>query len=257
MPAAISIAASVNAITIAVPRSGSLNTSRHAAPTTSSSGRASSRRSCTLPRTLGQQRGRVQHQRELHQLRGLELERRRADPAARAVDAHADVRDVHGEHQHERRRQQRRRDAVHFRNPVARQHPHQHQADGAVDHELDEVAAAEAAALQQRRRRGGAVDHHRAERQQAHRRRQQDAVLERLAARRRPPRTIAGPAALAPAGLGLGGRATLPSRCWHPCSLRRERMEASRDRATHQIARAPAPSAFELTGSPQTPRLWR
>ncbi len=47
MPAAISIAATVNAITIAVPRSGSLNTSRLAAPTTSSNGLASSRRSCT------------------------------------------------------------------------------------------------------------------------------------------------------------------------------------------------------------------
>ena len=47
IPAAISIAATVNAITIAVPRSGWVNTSRHAAPTTSSSGLASSRRSCT------------------------------------------------------------------------------------------------------------------------------------------------------------------------------------------------------------------
>ena len=47
MPAATSSAAVVNAIVMAVPRSGSVATSRHAQPTTVSSGRASARRSCT------------------------------------------------------------------------------------------------------------------------------------------------------------------------------------------------------------------
>ena len=44
MPAASSIALTVKAITIAVPRSGCVTTSTQAAPTTSSSGRVSSRR---------------------------------------------------------------------------------------------------------------------------------------------------------------------------------------------------------------------
>ena len=47
MPAATSSAIVVKAITIAVPRSGCVATSRIAAPMTTSSGLASSRRSCT------------------------------------------------------------------------------------------------------------------------------------------------------------------------------------------------------------------
>ncbi len=47
MPAATSSAQVVKAITIAVPRSGWVTTSRQAAPTTTSSGLHSSRRSCT------------------------------------------------------------------------------------------------------------------------------------------------------------------------------------------------------------------
>ena len=103
MPAATSSAIVVKAITIAVPRSGCVATSRIAAPTTTSSGLSQVAQVVHALRALGQQRRGVQHERELHQLRGLELQRPGADPAPRAVDADADVRDVHGEHEHERR----------------------------------------------------------------------------------------------------------------------------------------------------------
>ena len=117
--------------------------------------------------TPGEQRGGIQQQRELQQLRGLKLQRPGAEPAARPVDAHAEMGDVHGEHEHERDRQQRADHALHPGQPIAREHAHQHQADRPVDEELDQVGAAGAAALEQGRGRGGAVDHHRPERQQA------------------------------------------------------------------------------------------
>src|ERR1700722_16036409 len=61
----------------------------------------------TLWATREQSRG-VENERQLQQLGGLELEWAAADPAAGAVDANADMRDVHGEHEHERDGEQRR-----------------------------------------------------------------------------------------------------------------------------------------------------
>ena len=126
-----------------------------------------------------QQRGRVEHERKLHQLRGLELQRPGSEPAASAVDADPDMRDVHGEHEHEGDEQQRRGDALHLRDAVAREQVHEDQAEAPVDQELDEIAAAVAMALEQSGRRGCAVDHHRPEGEQAQRCRQQQAMLER------------------------------------------------------------------------------
>ena len=70
------------------------------------------------------------------------------------ADAH--VGDVHGEHERERDGQQRRDEALHFGDPVARQHAHRDEPDRAVDDELDQVASCRCpspAAARWRRRR--------------------------------------------------------------------------------------------------------
>ena len=75
------------------------------------------------------------HQRELREFRGLEAERARAEPAARAAGLQPDVRDEREQQQHERvTPMQRRRDALEFavidairdeREPGRRRQPHQ------------------------------------------------------------------------------------------------------------------------------------
>jgi hypothetical protein len=133
------------------------------------------------PAALGQDPRRVEDEGELGQLGGLELHRARAQPAPRAVHRHADPRQLHGDEERERDGQQRPGAAQEPVEAAARDHVHEHDADRAVDHVLDEEAAAVARALEQRPGRGGAVDHDGAEGQQAQCRRQEDVVLERLA----------------------------------------------------------------------------
>ncbi len=151
-------------------------------------------------RALRQQRGGVQHERQLHQLRRLELQWTRPDPAPRTVHAHPDVGYVHREHEHKRDPQQRRGDALDFRHTVAREQPHQHQPHRAVHHILHEIPGPVALTLQQASRRGGAIDHHRAERQQTHRGGQQDPVLERPALLRGLPVGASDPFSCSPVG---------------------------------------------------------
>ena len=92
MPAAISSAPIAKQMTSAVPMSGCLSSSAQATPTTISSGLARPPSVLVALRPRGQQLGRVEDQRDLQQLRGLELERAGAEPARRAVHRHADAR---------------------------------------------------------------------------------------------------------------------------------------------------------------------
>ena len=106
-PAATSIADVVKAITSAVPRSGCDAISRHAAPTISRERHQLLGLADDLRPLRDAAPRRVEHERELHQLRRLELQRPGAEPALRAVDRHADARELHQHEQAERNRQQR------------------------------------------------------------------------------------------------------------------------------------------------------
>ena len=179
MPAATSSAAVVNAITIAVPMSGWVATSRQAAPTTISSGLASSRRSCTRWGRRASSVAAYSTSASFISSEGWNWSgpapiQRRAPltrtPTCGTCTASTSTNDDASSGAVI---------ALHFGDPVAGEHAHHDQADRPVGDELDQIALP-LPALQQRRGRGGAVDHHRAERQQAQRRGQQDAVLERL-----------------------------------------------------------------------------
>jgi hypothetical protein len=139
------------------------------------------RRRAQPPGPLGQDAHRVEDERELRDLRRLELERPRAEPAARAVDGHAQPRDLHGQQAGEGHDQHRARGAQRDVQAPARDDIHEHDPDGAVGDVAHEERAAVPAPLEQRPRRRRAVDHDRAERQQAQRRGQDDVGLERLA----------------------------------------------------------------------------
>ena len=101
-------------------------------------------------------------------------------PAPRPVDGDAEARQQHEHQQHERAEQQRRREAAHVLEPVAREQVHHDQPAGAVHQVLDEVRGPVAVTLEQRARRRRRVDHHRAARQQAEGGREEQSVLERL-----------------------------------------------------------------------------
>ena len=103
------------------------------------------------------------------------------EPAAGAVDLHAEARDQHEQQQHERDQQQQRRVAADAASSPWRESTCiADEPDGAVGEVLDQVGRAVALALQQRPRGRGRVDHHRAARQQAEGRGEQQPVLERL-----------------------------------------------------------------------------
>ena len=143
-------------------------------------GPATVRRLCASFGRAEMHRRRVQDERELHQLGGLELQRAGAEPAAGAVDLHAEAGDEHEQQQDEADHQQERRVAADALEPLAGDDVHRHQADGAVDQVLDEVGGAVAVALQERARARRRVDHHRPAGEQAEGRGQQQPVLERL-----------------------------------------------------------------------------
>ena len=108
--------------------------------------------------------GRVQHERQLHDLGRLELQRAGAQPAPRPVDLDADPGQQHQQEQHEGDEQQQRRRAADVLEPVAREQLHQGEAERPVDEVLDEVGRAVALALEQRPGGRRGVDHHGARR---------------------------------------------------------------------------------------------
>jgi hypothetical protein len=122
----------------------------------------------------------VQHERELHDLARLELQRAHAEPAARAVDLDADARDLHEHEHHERGDQQRAGVAAHEVELDARDDLHRDQPDGPIADVLDQVRGPVPLALEHRAGRGGRVDHDGAAGQQAEGGGQQQSVLERL-----------------------------------------------------------------------------
>ena len=132
----------MNAITIAVPTSGWVTTSRQRRADHEEQWVCQLAQIVHALRTPCQERGGVQDERELQELGGLELERAGADPATGAVDAHPDVRNVRCEHEHERHDEQRRGEALHFRDPVTREHAHDDQTGRPVGDVLDQVSAA-------------------------------------------------------------------------------------------------------------------
>ena len=180
IPAATSIAPSVKQMTSAVPRSGcaAISSTAGGAHAHDRAGRGAEVVGDLRPR--GDDRRRVQDERQLHQLGGLELERAGPDPAPRAVDLHPDARDQHEQQEHERDQQQVRRVAADVLEALAGDDLHGDQPDRAVREVLDEVGGAVAVALQQRAGARRRVDHHRAAREQAERGGEQQPVLERL-----------------------------------------------------------------------------
>ena len=151
-----------------------------AAPATSSSGLIDALQRLQPLGLAGQQRRRVQHERQLHDLAGLELQRAGAEPAARAVDLHADARDLHRHEQPEGDDEHDRPEALRQLEAAPRHDLHEDQSERPVHEVLHEVGRAVPRALEQRPRRGRAVDHHRAAGHEAQRRRQEDLVLERI-----------------------------------------------------------------------------
>ena len=128
-PAAISIAAVAKHATIAVPRSGSTTTSAQASADDAEV-RHQLAEAADDRRPVGEQLGAVEHQRELHHLGGLDLERAGADPALRAVDLDPDARQQDREAEHERDREQERRQRRAARlTPCDREQAHDQQPD--------------------------------------------------------------------------------------------------------------------------------
>ena len=148
----------------------------------------------------------VQHQRELHHLGGLELDRPGGEPASRPEHPHAEAGDHHHQQQAERAKQHQAHEAaVQQRQPAPLEQVHRCEAGGAEHEVAHEFGGPVSPPLQHPDRRGRAVDHDRAERQQAQRRGHQDPMLKR---RRHP----------------LGGRPPprrLRGRLTHPATLRR------------------------------------
>ena len=105
--------------TMAVPMSGCLSSSAQAKPTTIRSGLHMPPSVLHRRRPRGQQLRRVEHERDLEQLRGLELERAGAEPARGAVHGHADAGQHHGERERERDQQEDRREGLHERRARA------------------------------------------------------------------------------------------------------------------------------------------
>ena len=176
----------------------------------------------------------MQHERELHQLRRLELQRAGAEPAARAVDGR---RRSPGSSTSTSSTKAPSSSAGVKRRTCSR--PWRASScittspQRAVHEVLDEVGGAVAVALEQRARRGRRVDHHRAAGEQAERGREEQSVLERL---------LPG---LWPSGLDSTGRAgRLPARHGAPLAVAsavRERAEvlaALLERAVLVIGRA-------------------
>ena len=130
-------------------------------------------------RFAGEHVGGVEDERDLGQLRGLDLEGAAADPAGRAVDALPGA--EHDDEQEDRAAEEDRRRAADRDEAVARGEVHDHEADRADDQRALQVVGrvGEAAVLQDLGGRGGGEDHHRAEGEQAERRRQQQVVLGR------------------------------------------------------------------------------
>ena len=135
----------------------------------------------------------VEDERELHDLAGLELQRAGPQPPLRAVDLHAQTRELHCDQQHEGDDEQDRGEALRELQAAVRHDLHQDEAQGPVHEVLHEVGRAVAAALEQRPGRRGAVDHHRAAGHEAERRGEQDLVLERIRAGRATPGPLHAP----------------------------------------------------------------
>ena len=178
-PAAISSAAIARQVTSAVPRSPT-PTTRHAEPDDPEHRHHPPDPALDHLRPGREQLGAEQDQRDLHQLRGLDLERPGAEPGARAVDLDPDPGQQHGEAEEERAGEQQRRQRPQHPDARAGEHVHDHQADGAEDQRALEVVGAVAGLAEQRRGRAGAEDHDHAEGEQAEGRGQQQRVLDRL-----------------------------------------------------------------------------
>ena len=221
-------------MTSAVPRSGCAATSRTARGPDPHHGPGRGAQAEGELRPRRDHRRRVQDERELHELRGLELQRPGAEPAARAVDLHAEAGDQHEQQQDERDQQQVRRVAPHRGEALARDQLHQHEPDGAVDEVLDQVGGAVAVALQQRARARGRVDHHRAAREQAEGCGEQQPVLERLLL-------------LASGHQALFSTRPLP----HPPRARGNARRAPRSRRTGRTRRTPARAARPRRAAPR------
>ena len=117
-------------------------------------------------RFAGEQVGGVEDERDLGQLRGLDLQEAGADPTARAVDRGA--RPEHRDEEDEGDGEEDRRQAPDRLQPVAGDEMHEQEADGA-DHQRPlqvEGEFGEAAVAQHLGGRAGREDHHRAEGQQ-------------------------------------------------------------------------------------------
>ena len=194
-------------------------TSRQAAPPTSATRLSAVVRLRAAGAPAREHVRRVEDERELHQLRGLELHRPGADPALRAERAdgrgraactaisstNADAEQRAGQPAHGARGSTR----------AAKRSTHQ--PDRAVDDEADQRArAAGACRRSSAARRRGAVDHHRAAGEQAQRGGQQQAVLDRQ------PWRAASTAVLGARSTrpGVGGNRS------HPWCLRRGRRNA-------------------------------
>ena len=100
MPAASSIASIVSATTSVVPRSGSITIRPQAISAGHATGLATSHQLRARLARDGELLGGVQDQRQLGDLRRLELDRPGAEPASGALHLHAEMRN---QHEHEQR----------------------------------------------------------------------------------------------------------------------------------------------------------